>query len=106
MGKRIVKTPLPQRDTDFVKMDSFHYLADQHGLRIMSFQEIQGVGWTVDYLNPSLAREPKLEDCRDAQDYDLMIAGWIRACTVRSKPYAQFQSMVMGEIDRLKSLPL
>jgi hypothetical protein len=93
------------RTEDFQKMDSLMYLSDQHGLRVMSFEQI-GSEWVVNYLKTSLAKEPKLEECRDAQDYELRIAGWIRACTVRSKHYPLFQDMVAGEIKRLNELPL
>lgn len=103
MGRRIVKTPKldKQRTEDFMKMDSLHYLATENGLRVMSFREtVEGA--YVEYLQPSLAREPKLEESRDNLDFDLKVDAWIRTCTVRSKHYKTFKDMVLGEIERLK----
>lgn len=91
------------RREDFLKMDSLHFLASENGLRVMSFTEpVDGV--YVEYLKPSLAREPKLEECRDEQDYNIRVATWIRSCTVRSRTYPSFKDMVLGEIERLKKL--
>ncbi len=104
MGRRIMKTPqINQRDEDFMKMDSLHYLSEEAGLKIMSFWE-PADGCFIEYLKPTIAREPKKEECRDLTDYDLRIASWIRTCTVRSPRYASFHEMVLGEIDRLKKL--
>lgn len=106
MGRRIMNkkgAPVENRTEDFMKMDSLHYLADNHDLRIMSFAQEAGK-WSVSYLKPSLAIEPVREESRDDIDYDLKITSWIRACTVRSKPYPSFQDMVQGEIERLKAL--
>lgn len=89
------------RDEDFMKMDSLHLLASEHGLRIMSYWET-AEGTYIEYLKPSLAKEPKLEECRDAIDYDLKVGVWITVCTVRSRHYPSFKDMVLGEIERLK----
>lgn len=89
------------RNEDFLKMDSLHYLASERGLRIMSFWETEE-GTYVEYLQPSLAKEPKVEECRDNLDYDLKVSTWITTCTVRSKHYPTFKDMILGEIERLK----
>lgn len=104
MGRRIVKPKIDEgRQEDFMKMDSLHYVSEEAGLRIMSYHET-AEGTFIEYLKPSIAREPKKEECRDLTDYDLRIAAWIRTCTVRSPHYDSFHHMVLGEIDRLKKL--
>lgn len=103
MGRRIVKNPKPAeyRDEDFMKMDSLHYLASENGLRVMSFWETQE-GVHIEYLQPSLAVEPKAEECRDNLDYDLKVGVWMKLCTVKSVYYLSFKDAILGEIERLK----
>lgn len=102
MGRRIVA--VKNREEDFLKMDSLFYLADQHGLRVMAFHTENP--YFVEYLRPNMHKEPLRQECRDEQDYEYMLDAWIRNCTVRSPKYNKFQSMVLGEIERLKELPL
>lgn len=105
MGRHVVvpKIDTKKRDEDFMKMDSLHYLADQNGLKLMAFYETPE-GVFISYLKPSIAREPKQDECRDFLDYDLKLAAWIKTCTVKSKNYKTFEEMILGEIDRLKAL--
>lgn len=102
MGAKKKKPDTKFRTEDFVKVDSLHYVADNHGLKVMSFDYDTFKGWRVSYLKPALAIEPKFEECRDGMDYDLRIATWIKACTIYSPRYPMFQDMMLGEIKRLK----
>jgi hypothetical protein len=100
MGRRIVKIA-EHRDTNFKDMDALFYASDNAGLRLKSFTQYSVNKWAVEYVDTSRAREPKLDECRDSQDYDLRIDLWIKTCTVRSKEYDSFEEMVKGETKRL-----
>lgn len=92
---------IQHRTTDWLKMDSLNYLADQHGMAVMSFSQNQ-YGWMVSYFKPNKRTQPVETECRDRIDYDLKLKAWMKECTIDSKQYYTFQEMVMGEIDRLK----
>lgn len=91
-----------QRYTDWLKMDSLNYLADQKGMAVMSFLQTPD-GWKASYFKPTLRTEPKPEYCRDDLDYNLRLKEWIRDCTMESKYYPTFQAMILGEIEVFKN---
>lgn len=106
MGRRIMKIT-KQRDEDFLKMDSLTYLADQHNMAVLSFEQERITNrWCVCYFDRSRWLEPQRAFLPTDFIYEKQMEDYIRRCTVRSPSYGRFQDMVLGEIERLKQIPL
>lgn len=95
------KIPTQYRDENFRMMDSLFYLSDQRGMGIMALYTYGD--FFIEYFKP-VRKEPKVEECRDRQDYELRYAHWLRESTVRSPHYKSFSELVTGEITRLKEM--
>lgn len=91
------------RSEDFLKMDSLFYLADQVGMGVMSFQT--NGDFFIEYFK-AVGHRPEIQECRDEIDYQLRFDAWLKGSTVRSPHYPSFHEMILGEIKRLKELPL
>lgn len=88
------------------KLDKLSDLASSIGLDIMAIEYTDFYEVVVRYLNPnkSIGRIPVLEFCRDQVDYELRMKIWIKEGTEFSPKYPDFDSMLDGEMKRLKEI--
>jgi hypothetical protein len=86
------------------RVEKLHNLAMDKGLDVLHFEFIDDMNhMRVVYHRYSKAgRIPIKEHCRDAKDYELLMIAWRKAGTVYSPEYKDFDSMILGELKRLK----
>lgn len=88
-----------------VKFDKLIDLAASIGLDIMAFEFTDFYECVVRYLNPKKAGKMPVEEfCRDRKDYELRMKIWIKDGTEFSPKYSDFDSLLAGELKRLKEI--
>lgn len=85
------------------KVDKLVGAAANIGLDILAFEFLTANHVQVRYHSLKQAGPiPFFEHCRDSIDYNYLSNAWIKAGTILSPEYPNFDAMLTGEMKRLK----